>query len=263
MGDLWRNVVAGKLVFVTYDPYDPYEPAPPEPERWGLNLPLAIGVVTVFLIAVIAWVIIDATSADDGAVGPTVPPPGPTTASTLATGSLVVPPTSTTPPLLPSTVPGGQPAPPSVVSSLAPLTAAPAPPAATTAPPATTAATTTLAPAPGDTVPGDLGVPNRPMTRPVCTGGYITVLASNIASQTSAAGIEQILAEYPESQYLRTDQSCPSLDRSGEGEPIYVVFFGPFPEPSDACLARSEGPDGAYARQLSEDVGPDHAVNCE
>ena len=252
---------------VTYDPYDPYEPAPPEPERWGLNLPLAIGVVTVFLIAVIAWVIIDATSDDDGAVGPTVPPPAPIAPSTVATGSLVVPPTSTTPPLLPSTVPGGQPVPPPAPSSLAPTpaTAAPAPaptPTATTAPPAPPA-TATVPPASGDTVPGDLGVPNRPMTRPVCTGGYITVLASNVASQTSAGGMEQILAEYPESEYLRTDQSCPSLDRSGEGEPIYVVFFGPFPEPTDACLARSEGPDGAYARQLSNDVGPDHAVNCD
>jgi hypothetical protein len=249
---------------VTYDPYDPYEPAPPEPERWGLNLPLAIGVVTVFLIAVIAWVIIDATGADDGAIGPTVPPPGPTTASTLATGSLVVPTTSTTPPLLPSTVPGGQPVPPAGPSTVAPApaTAAPAP-SPTTAPPAPTATTaTTLPPASGDTVPGDLGVASRPMTRPVCTGGYITVLASNVASQTSAAGIEQVLAEYPDSEYLRTDQSCPSLDRSGEGEPIYVVYFGPFPEASDACLARSEGPDGAYARQLSNDVGPDHAVNC-
>jgi cytoskeletal protein RodZ len=253
-------------LFVTYDPYDPYEPAPPEPERWGLNLPLAIGVVTVFLIAVIAWVIIDATSADEGAVGPTVPPPDPAPASTLNTGSLVTPTTSTTPPLLPSTVPGGQPVPATVASTAAPApvapTAAPAP-APTAPPPAATVAATTAPPATGDTVPGDLGVANRPMTRPVCSGGYITVLASNVASQTSAAGIEQVLEQYPESEYLRTDQSCPSLDRSGEGEPIYVVYFGPFPEPTDACLARSEGPDGAYARQLSNDVGPDHAVNCD
>jgi len=71
-----------------------------------------------------------------------------------------------------------------------------------------------------------------------------------------------VLEQYPGSNYLRTDQSCPSLSPSSGGEPIYVVFFGPFAFDSDACAARADGPDDAYARQLSDDVGPDHSVTC-
>ena len=241
--------------------YDPYEPAPPERDRWGLNLPLAVGVVVVFLIAVVTWVLIDATGDDEAAIGPTLPPPESTSTSTT-----VPPPTSTTPPLLPTTAPLVAPtaAPPGTNAPATPTI--PITPASTTtvAPPA--GVTTTIAavpPPPGDTVPGDLGVTGRPMQRPVCTGGYITVLGSNVASRTSAAGIQQLLERYPGSEYLRTDQSCRSLDRSAEGEPIYVVFLGPFPERSDACIARAQGPDGAYARQLSDEVGPDHGVACD
>ena len=249
--------------------YSPYEPAPPERDRWGLNLPLAVGVVVVFLIAVIAWVVIDAPRGDDEAVDPTLPPPAPTT---NPIGSLVVPTTTTTPPLLPTTVPvvPVQPTTPPPVPT--PTAAPPAPtipvtPTTTVAPPPPppTAAPTppaTLSPPGPDAVPGDLGVPNRPMVRPVCSG-YITVIASNVASTTSAAGIQQILAQYPGSEYLRTDESCTSLDRSGQGEPIYVVYFGPYPEAVDACLARADGPSGAYARQLSNDIGPNHSVACD
>lgn len=240
--------------------YDPYEPAPPERDRWGLNLPLAVGVVVVFLIAVVAWVLIDATGDDEAAIGPTLPPPASTSTSTV-----VPPPTSTTPPLLPTTAPSVAPtaAPPPTNAPATPTI--PITPASTTtaAPPASPTTVTAVPPAPGDTVPGDLGVTGRPMQRPVCTGAYITVLGSNVASRTNAAGIQQLLEQYPGSEYLRTDQSCRSLDRSAEGEPIYVVFLGPFPERSDACIARAQGPDGAYARQLSDEVGPDHGVACD
>lgn len=239
--------------------FDPYEPAPPERDRWGLNLPLAIGVVVVFLIAVITWVLIDATRGDDEAIGPTLPPPAPTSTGLPTTAPT---PTSTTPPLLPTTSPLVAPTAPA-----GPGTTAAAPPTIPITPPPTVApaiTTTTVAGgATDDTVPGDLGVPGRPMHRPVCTGAYITVLGSNVASRTSAAGIAQLLEQYPGSEYLRTDQSCRSLDRSAEGEPIYVVFFGPFPEQSDACIARAQGPDGAYARRLSDELGPDHGVNCD
>ncbi len=244
--------------------YSPYEPAPPERDRWGLNLPLAVGVVVVFLIAVVAWVLIDTAGGDDDSIGPSLPPPAPVS---TATPTVAPAPTSTTPPLLPSTTPAGQPTTPPAATT-PPATGAATPTLAvattTTAAPAVPPGPTTTAapPAAGDTVPGDLGVSGRPMQRPVCSGGYITVLGSNVASRTSAAGIAQLLEQYPGSEYLRTDQSCRSLDRSAEGEPIYVVFLGPFPESSDACIAREQGPGGSYARQLSDEVGPDHAVNC-
>ena len=71
-----------------------------------------------------------------------------------------------------------------------------------------------------------------------------------------------MLDAYPGSSYLRTDQTCPSLNQSIDGAPIYVVYFGPFAFASDACAARADGTEGAYARRLSNDVGPNHGVSC-
>ena len=100
------------------------------------------------------------------------------------------------------------------------------------------------------------------MQQPPCDGSYITVLASPIGSQATAAGVGAVLEQYPSSNYLRTDQTCPSLTQSSGGQPIYVIFFGPFAFDSDACAARADGPDGAYARRLSDELGPDHSVAC-
>jgi serine/threonine-protein kinase len=129
----------------------------------------------------------------------------------------------------------------------------------------TTVDTTPVTAAPGagdDAVPGDLAVPGHPMQRPPCDGSYITVLASPIGGQATAGGIAAVLDQYPGSNYLRTDQTCSSLNPSSDGQPIYVIFLGPFVVDTDACAARADGPDGAYARQLSNDVGPQHSVAC-
>ncbi|MEJ7800037.1 MAG: hypothetical protein WKF60_05915, partial [Ilumatobacter sp.] len=138
-----------------------------------------------------------------------------------------------------------------------PATAAPA-----TAAPATAAPATTAPGSDAGTVPGDLGVPGHPMLQPTCDGSYITVLASPIGDQATTASLASVLDTYPGSNYLRTDQACPSLSQSQNGQPIYVVFLGPFAVDSDACTARSEGPDGAYARRLSSELAPDHFVEC-
>jgi hypothetical protein len=37
-----------------------------------------------------------------------------------------------------------------------------------------------------------------------------------------------VLNQYPGSNYLRTDVTCSSLTPSSNGQPIYVVYFGPF-----------------------------------
>ena len=124
-------------------------------------------------------------------------------------------------------------------------------------PPATTAPG-----AEAGAVVGDLAVPGRPMQRPGCDESFITVIASAIGSQATAGGIANVLEAYPGSNYLRTDQTCPSLTPDIDGAPIYVVYFGPFAYASDACAARAEGTDGAYARRLSNDVGPEHGVSC-
>lgn len=111
-------------------------------------------------------------------------------------------------------------------------------------------------------MPGDLAISGRPMQRPPCDGAFITVLASPIGEQATSAAVSAVLDQYPGSNYLRTDQTCPSLTPDVDGEPIYVIYLGPFVVASDACSARAGGPEGAYARELSNELGPEHAVAC-
>ena len=213
-------------------------------------MPAVIGVVFVFLVGVVIWVVAssgdddDATSTDgdDSAV------------VTDASGESTVPPGSTTPPTL---------SPTPLPTTVPPTSAPPSSPPSTSPPTTEPAAPVTTAPgAPDGAVPGDLAIPGRPMQRPPCDGSYITVLASAVGDQATAGGISAVLDQYPSSNYLRTDQTCPSLTPDVDGEPIYVVFFGPFAFDSDACAARADGPEGAYARQLSNELGPDHSVTC-
>lgn len=232
---------------------------PPAGERWNVNMPAVIGVVFVFLIGVIVWVVASSTGDADGQTASSSTTvvddaPSPTTVSNATTEPTLSP----TP--LPSTVPPTE-----------PTTSTSAPTTTTTSTTTTTpASTTTAAPAPATTapgagsgaVPGDLAISGHPMLRPPCDGGFITVLASAIGGQATSVGIEAVLDRYSGSNYLRTDQACSSLNQTSSGEPIYVVFYGPFVDDSDACSARTDGPEGAYARQLSNDVGPDHFVEC-
>ena len=228
-------------------------------------MPAVIGVVFVFLVGVVIWVIASSGDGDDAAPADGAPGSG-TAVSLPPSTSDEAPPTvaSTAPPTAPATAPSTAPptAPPTTAlvepsTTTAPTTVPPAS-APTTSPPPVTAA-----PGAGDdAVPGDLAVPGRAMQRPPCDGSFITVLASPIGDQATAAGMAAVLDQYPGSNYLRTDQTCPSLSPSSGGEPIYVVFYGPFAFDSDACAARADGPDGAYARQLSDELGPDHSVTC-
>jgi serine/threonine-protein kinase len=224
-------------------------------ERWNVNMPAVIGIVFVFLVAVIVWVVLSSNNGDDSAATTTTTQPSPTTtvAGAGPAGDPSVPPTTTT-----TTTPAPMPdasaittAPTSTPTTTLTSTTVPAPPPATTAPGADP-----------DTVPGDLAVAGHAMQRPGCDDSFITVIASAIGEQATAVGIANVLDGYPGSSYLRTDQTCPSLTQSIDGEPIYVVYFGPFAFASDACAARAEGTEGAYARRLSNDVGPDHGVSC-
>jgi serine/threonine-protein kinase len=215
-------------------------------ERWNVNMPAVIGVVFVFLVGVIVWVVASGGGdSGDGAADTTSSVDVTATVAGTAPGTVSA---TTTPPPMPdiSDVTTSAPGTP---STSAPPTSAPAP--ATTAPGA----------APG-AVPGDLAIVGRPMQRPGCDGAYITVIASAVGDQASAAGIKNVLDAYPDSNYLRTDQTCPSLRQDVDGMPIYVVYFGPFAFDVDACTARAKGPQGSYPRRLSNDLGPDHAVNC-
>ena len=241
-------------------------------ERWNVNLPAVIGVVFVFLVGVIVWVVAASASDDDGALPgesvPSVPTstiaaivtvptttPLPMPSTTLAAPTLA----PTLPPTAPPTTPAPTAAPTTPAPTAPPPTAAPAP--TTTAAPAPTttgAPTTTVSPS-----SVDLGVPGHPITQPPCNGGYITVLGSAIGDQATADSMANVLNKYDGSNYLRTDVTCSSLTPSSNGEPIYVVYFGPYATDREACAARSQGPKDAYVRRLSNDIPPSHSVNCD
>ena len=241
-------------------------------ERWNVNLPAVIGVVFVFLVGVIVWVVVASGSGDDGALpGESVPsvPTSTTSTAVPTTTPLPMPSTTLVPPTAAPTVP------PATVPATAPPTlppTAPPPPPPTQPPttvaPTTVAAATTVAPTttrPATTVPPstvDLGVPGHPITQPHCDGGYITVLGSAIGDQATADSMESVLNQYAGSHYLRTDVTCSSLTPSSGGQPIYVVYYGPFATDREACAARSQGPQDAYVRRLANDLPPTHSVSC-
>jgi serine/threonine-protein kinase len=226
-------------------------------ERWNVNMPAVFGVVFVFLLGVVVWVV---ASPPGDADEPETVSTTRVSASAAELDQTTAPTTSPTP--LPTTLPATVPATDPAGTTVPPTTTTASDP--TTIPPTTTrpAPATTAPGADDDAVPGDLAVPGRPMERPPCDGAYITVLASPVGEQATTDGVAEVLDQYPASNYLRTDQTCPSLTPDVDGEPIYVIYLGPFAVASDACSARVEGPEGAYARELSDELGPDHSVDC-
>lgn len=228
-----------------------YGSGSPAGERWNINMPAVIGVVFVFLVGVIVWVVASSGGDGDGAASSTTRPPATTSGDALPAGQTSAPSTTSAAPMPDPSAVATTTTTSSSTPTSASTTASTAPPPATTAPGADTGA-----------APGDLAIPGRPMQRPGCDNSYITVIASAVGSQATAGGIANVLEAYPGSEYLRTDQTCPSLTQNIDGAPIYVVYFGPFAFSSDACAARAEGTEGAYARRLSDEVGPDHSVAC-
>ncbi|WP_026918587.1 serine/threonine-protein kinase [Gordonia shandongensis] len=97
---------------------------------------------------------------------------------------------------------------------------------------------------------GDLGLPT-PISTPACDGTTITVVAGATKPGDYAAEVAAMLARYPGSQYLRTDQSCASLKQSADGNPIYAVYYAGT-SLADTCAAKARGPEGAYTRRLDD-----------
>ena len=120
----------------------------------------------------------------------------------------------------------------------------------------------TLAPAaPAGAVPGDLGL-TRPMTRPACDGTGIVLLLSATNPATYQQDVQQALNDYPDAQYLRTDQSCSSLVQSLNGNPIYAVYRPIGTDATAVCAAVTAVGGTANGRWL-ENSSPDEArINC-
>lgn len=117
-------------------------------------------------------------------------------------------------------------------------------------------------PPPGPiTVPGDLAI-GVDMTRPPCDGQFVTAVGATTDPAVYSANTTALLDRYPGSEYLRTDQTCPSLRPAVDDNAIYMVYFGPFSSREEACAARSSGPSDAYVKTLSRSLPFDHQVDC-
>lgn len=110
----------------------------------------------------------------------------------------------------------------------------------------------------------DLAIDGVVMTQPECSGSYITAVGASVSKYEARnrANVTRLLARYPGSHYLRTDQTCTSLWPSIGGAPVYVVYFGPFETKTEACAARRKGPRDAYVRPLSDSISHHTRIYC-
>ncbi|MGE2724427.1 serine/threonine-protein kinase [Mycolicibacterium pulveris] len=108
---------------------------------------------------------------------------------------------------------------------------------------------------------GDLGL-STPISRPLCNGQGIVVLASITTPGEYREAVQRWLNMYPGSSYLRTDQSCPSLRQADDdGDPIYAVYRLAGFSLSQVCAAvRAAGGD-AYGKWLAY-TPPSPPIRC-
>lgn len=91
-----------------------------------------------------------------------------------------------------------------------------------------------------DVAPEEYWIDGYEMAQPACDGSFITIVMG-----AGAGGIISGVTANPEASYLRTDITCASLNptfSSGslKGQPIYVLFYGPYQDRFEAqnkCLA--------------------------
>ncbi|MCF8590476.1 serine/threonine-protein kinase [Gordonia liuliyuniae] len=96
---------------------------------------------------------------------------------------------------------------------------------------------------------GDLGL-STPISTPPCDGRTVTIVYSATAPGAYAREVGDTLARYPGSKYLRTDQSCASLRRSSDGNPIYAVYFEGS-SLADTCATAAQY-SGSNSRRLDD-----------
>ena len=123
------------------------------------------------------------------------------------------------------------------------VTTLPATTAVASAAPITAAPTTVAAPG---TV--ELGIPNHPLAKPACTGGWIAQLASvDATSEYARASVEDLLGTTG-SSYTYAPESCSTFDKGGNW---YVVYLGPFATKADAQAAcKAAADEDCFPRQL-------------
>ena len=115
-------------------------------------------------------------------------------------------------------------------------------------------------PAAPSAVTGDLSL-TVPMTRPACDGTGIVVLFSAVTPGSYAQEVQAALDANPGSSYLRTDQSCSSLNQAtADGNAIYAVYRVGGPDQNSVCAAVAGS--GGYGKWLDNTSDPDARIEC-
>ena len=105
-----------------------------------------------------------------------------------------------------------------------------------------------------------LGVP---MTSPACDGTWIVILGSATDPATHAADVTTLLGTNPEAKYVLTQGACTSLrQQTAEGNLIYAVYIGPYPDQAAACAVSTSIGGGAYVKQMDNTTPPEQTWEC-
>jgi hypothetical protein len=138
-----------------------------------------------------------------------------------------------------------------------------APPTDTGLPPDTGVPTDTTAPPTATEASSDplgLGVP---MTPPACDGTWIIILNSAIDPATYAEDVTAALGIDPEAKYVLTEGQCASLRQAtDDGNQIYAVWIGPYPDQQAACDVRNGIGGGAYVKRMDATTPPTQTYTC-
>ncbi|MFT4128262.1 MAG: serine/threonine-protein kinase [Gordonia sp. (in: high G+C Gram-positive bacteria)] len=103
---------------------------------------------------------------------------------------------------------------------------------------------------------GDLGL-TTPISSPACDGTGIVVVANAVTPGSYPQDIQEALARFSGSNYLRTDQSCSSLRRRDDnGNVIYAVYRVAGPTLADICRLLGQIGGDAYGKWLDNTTDP-------
>ncbi|MDQ2707576.1 MAG: hypothetical protein M3Z25_08040 [Actinomycetota bacterium] len=118
------------------------------------------------------------------------------------------------------------------------------------------------APARPASASGDLGLA-VPISRPSCDGAYGVFVGAAVRPGAYQREVGDFLARYSGASYLLAEQACPSLrPRTGAGNSIYAVYYGPFPTLGNACETKGRVGVGSYVRRLDNSGSRSRTIAC-
>ena len=108
--------------------------------------------------------------------------------------------------------------------------------------------------------PLGLGVP---MTPPACDGTWIIILGSAIDPATYTDDVTALLGIDPEAKYVLTEGQCASLRQAtDQGNQIYAVWIGAYPDQQSACDIRNGIGGGVYVKKMDDTTPPTQTYTC-